>query len=272
MRKCPFTEYWASQVRRFLLSLGPARWNGTYRSYMTYGSALARANTIGPLMLPRVLEPEVMDSLEEAHDYDAMDHSRVNRVFVADFRAAWDGRNRILDLGTGTAQIPIELCRQAPEAQIVAVDLAEHMLTVARANVRRAGLDGHIRLERCDAKRLAYADDTFAAVMSNSIVHHIPEPGLVLAEMVRVVGPGAVLFVRDLLRPVDDGQVRQLVAAYAGDANAHQRQMFEDSLRAALTVAEVRALVAGLGLDPADVRQTSDRHWTWQARKPARSS
>ena len=55
-------------------------------------------------MLPRVLEPEVMDSPEEAADYDAMDHRAVNRVFASDFLAAWDGRNPILDAGTGTAQ------------------------------------------------------------------------------------------------------------------------------------------------------------------------
>ena len=41
---------------------------------------------------------------------------------------------------------------------------------------------------------------TFGAVMSNSIVHHIPEPASVLAEMVRVAAPGGLLFVRDLLR------------------------------------------------------------------------
>ena len=39
-------------------------------------------------MLPRVLEPEVMDSPEEARDYDAMDHAEVNRRFVADFLTA----------------------------------------------------------------------------------------------------------------------------------------------------------------------------------------
>ena len=33
-------------------------------------------------MLPRVLEPEVMDSPEEALDYDEMDHGEVNRQFV----------------------------------------------------------------------------------------------------------------------------------------------------------------------------------------------
>jgi hypothetical protein len=57
------------------------------------------------------------------------------------------------------------------------------------------------------------------------------------------------------------------VQTYAGDANAHQRQMFEDSLRAALTLDEVREMVAQLGLDPVTVRQTTDRHWTWTEHK-----
>ena len=88
-------------------------------------------------MLTRVLEPEVMDSPEEARDYDAMDHGAVNRAFVVDFLAAWNGENPILDVGTGTALIPIELCRQAPAARVVAVDLAEHMIRLAEENVRR---------------------------------------------------------------------------------------------------------------------------------------
>jgi ubiquinone/menaquinone biosynthesis C-methylase UbiE len=218
-------------------------------------------------MLPRILEPEVMDSPEEARDYDAMDHSTVNRVFVADFLACWSGQGSVLDVGTGTALIPIELCRSEPVAQVVAIDLAEHMLALGRVNVSRAGFDGRIQLQCCDAKHMPFADASFAAVISNSIVHHIPQPGLVLSEMVRVVRPGGVLFVRDLLRPADDAMVRQLVTAYSGDANAHQQQMFGDSLRAALTLAEIQGLVTALGFDKTSVRQTTDRHWTWQAHK-----
>jgi ubiquinone/menaquinone biosynthesis C-methylase UbiE len=218
-------------------------------------------------MLPRVLEPEVMDSAAEARDYDAMDHSAVNRVFVADFLAVWDGRGPVLDVGTGTAQIPVELCRQSPAARAVGVDLAEHMLAVARENVRRAGLGERLEVRLCDAKRLPFGDGSFGALISNSIVHHIPEPGRVLAEMMRVTAPGGRLFVRDLLRPGDEAQLRHLVAAYAGDANEHQRQMFADSLHAALALAEVRDLVAGLGYPADGVRQTTDRHWTWSATK-----
>ena len=214
--------------------------------------------------LSRVLEPEVMDTPEEARDYDAMDHAAVNRVFVADFLAVARGANPILDVGAGTAQIPIELCRQAPAARVVAIDLAEHMLRVGQDNVRRAGLAERIRLERCDAKQMPFPDAGFGAVISNSIVHHIPEPLAALREMVRVLAPGGVIFVRDLLRPGDDAAVRHLVATYAGDANAHQQKMFDDSLRAALTLEEVQALAGKLGFGPETVRQSSDRHWTWQ--------
>jgi ubiquinone/menaquinone biosynthesis C-methylase UbiE len=217
-------------------------------------------------VLPRVLEPEVMDSAEEACDFDAMDHAAVNRVYVADFLAAWDDRNPILDLGTGTAQIPIALCQQAPAARVVAVDLAEHMLRIGRENVHRAGLSDRLRVERHDAKQLPFATGSFAAVISNSLVHHIPEPKMVLAEMLRVTVAGGLIFVRDLVRPTNDTAVRNLVATYAGDANAHQQEMFEASLRAALTLAEIRALVTALGVDPSTVQLSSDRHWTWKTR------
>ncbi|HVK14718.1 MAG TPA: class I SAM-dependent methyltransferase [Gemmataceae bacterium] len=214
-------------------------------------------------MLQRVLEPEVMDTAEEARDYDAMDHAQVNRVFVTDFLAAWHGRGPVLDLGTGTAQIPIQFCRQSPAGDVVAVDAAAHMLELAGENVRRAGFESRITLQLVDAKRMGFAAGSFLAVMSNSIVHHIPDPRAVFAEIARVAAPGATIFVRDLLRPSDLASLDHLVRTYAGGANAHQQKMFAESLHAALTLAEVRELVAAVGYDPAAVTQTTDRHWTW---------
>lgn len=219
-------------------------------------------------MLPRVLEPEVMDTVEEARDYDAMDHSTVNARFVGDLLAAGEWHGPILDLGTGTAQIPIELCRRAPAAIVVATDLAESMLALARRNVDAAGLAARIELAKGDGKRLPWADGRFGAVMSNSIVHHIPEPRRVLEEALRVVRRGGLLFFRDLLRPADDATVRMLVDTYAAGANAHQRALFDASLRAALTLEEVRSLVTEIGLCSECVQATSDRHWTFAARAP----
>ncbi|HEV2970478.1 MAG TPA: class I SAM-dependent methyltransferase [Pirellulales bacterium] len=259
------------------------------------------------MALQRVLEPEVMDTAEEAIDYDAMDHAAVNRLFVTDFLFAAQaaglavaevpsagsrvrqvradapepaargasaqsldapyGFVEVLDLGTGTAQIPVELCRRAPNIRITAVDLAAEMLQMAKINVELAALRDRIQLDRIDAKELPYDDGRFDALISNSIVHHIPEPAAVLAEAVRVVRPGGLIFIRDLLRPDDDATVHRLVATYAAGAIEHQRAMFDASLRAALNLDEIRALIAALGFAPKSVRGTSDRHWTWTARK-----
>src|SRR5262249_53677147 len=90
---------------------------------------------------------------------------------------------------------------QCRPATVTAIDLADHMLQVARANVRRAGLEERIRLELLDAKGLPYTAGAFGAVISNSIVHHIPEPGRVLSEFVRLVRPDGLVVIRDLLGP-----------------------------------------------------------------------
>jgi ubiquinone/menaquinone biosynthesis C-methylase UbiE len=224
-------------------------------------------------MIERILEPEVMDTPEEAFDYDQMDHAAVNRCFVEDLLAqlrtsAGAASLTVLDLGTGTAQIPVELCRRDSAVKVVAVDAAAHMLSLAALNIDRAGLTDRIEARRVDAKRLPFADKSFAAVMSNSIVHHIPEPHSVVAEAIRVAAPGGLLFFRDLMRPADEATLAQLVQQYAGDANERQQRMFAESLHAALTVEEVQTLVAAEGLPPDAVRATSDRHWTWACRLP----
>ena len=225
-------------------------------------------------MLLRVLEPEVMDSPAEALDYDRMDHTVVNAVFVTDLLAAFpeattvvDEAIAILDIGTGTAQIPIELCRRCPAARVMAIDLAAAMLHLGRSNVEVAGFTNQIRLDRIDAKQLPYADGQFRLVMSNSIVHHIPDPSGVLCEASRVLAAGGLVFVRDLLRPADDAKVNHLVATYTAGANDHQRQLFDQSLRAALSLDEARELAASAGFSRDVVTQTSDRHWTLAARK-----
>lgn len=222
-------------------------------------------------MLPRVLEPEVMDSPEEALDYDRMDHSAVNRRFAEDFLASGFNGQDILDLGTGTAQIPIAICQLHPACRIMAIDAATNMLELARYNVAVSGCSQRIQLAHVDAKRLPYRDRMFDAVISNSIVHHLPEPAPAMADAVRVTRNGGTIFFRDLLRPASLDELQQLVQTYAGNEAAHARQMFTDSLHAALTLEEVRAIVTGLGLPAGSVQRSSDRHWTWSCQKPPAS-
>jgi ubiquinone/menaquinone biosynthesis C-methylase UbiE len=136
------------------------------------------------------------------------------------------------------------------------------MRRLAARNVEHAGLSGVIEVEMADAKRLPYPDGAFRTVVSNSILHHVPDPERAIAEMRRVLAPGGVLFVRDLVRPADDTEVAALVARYASTASPRQRALLDASLRAALDLDELRAIGARYGIGAESIRKTSDRHVT----------
>ena len=231
------------------------------------------------MTLQRKLEPEVMDTVEDASEYNDMDHSQVNQQFVDELlsflrtnesfaaRLADDEGELIdvLDVGTGTALIPTTLCEQHSAFRVMAVDMALSMLDLATYNVQASTSFDRIQLDKVDAKDLGYEAGMFDIVMSNSIVHHIHSPNLCVAEMVRVLKPDGAIFVRDLMRPDDMATLESIVQTYAGDETEYCQQLFNQSLHAALTLDEIQQLVADCGWDPKGVVATSDRHWTWAA-------
>src|SRR5262245_28964306 len=106
------------------------------------------------MSLARILETEVMDTPQEALDYDSMDHAAVNRVFVDDLLAAIVANLQssastsqcdILDLGTGTALIPIELCSRFEHCRVMACDAAVNMLEQARYNLAAHNFNDRIQ-------------------------------------------------------------------------------------------------------------------------------
>ena len=226
-------------------------------------SALAQVAGIAA-GLPRVLEPEVMDSYEEAVEYDQMDHEAVNRAFVDDLIKGGTVGDRVVDLGTGTALIPIELCKRHADVQVMAVDASVEMLDLAKRRIEIAGMLSRIQLMHGDAKSL---DDLATAmadsVISNTLLHHLPEPAQAIAAAMRIVVPGGRIFIRDLVRPANADEVDRLVALHAGNATDAAKKLFRESLHAALTLEEARDLFASFGFPRTTVNMTSDRHWTF---------
>lgn len=213
-------------------------------------------------MLNRILEPEVMDTLEDALEYDLMDFSEVNNSFAEKAVELLPDEGLILDLGTGTARIPILIIDRNPKLKIIAVDLSENMLKVGKLNVEKLNFAANIKLEKLDAKKLPYPDKSFDAVISNSLLHHVPDPLPVLMEINRVAKPNGGIFLRDLIRPHSLEIVEQLVQQYAADCDEHQKKLFRDSLIASFTIEEVKELIERWGIKGAVVVQSSDRHWS----------
>ncbi len=213
--------------------------------------------------MQRVLEPEVMDSWEEAVEYDAMDFIEVNTAFAQQAIALQPPiAARVLDGGTGTARIPVLLCQMRPQWQVCGIDLAKNMLQIGSQHVEQAGLQGQIVLELVDAKQLPYKDQHFEMVISNSLVHHLNDPLPFFQEVSRVLKPNGAILIRDLIRPSDEETLNDLVASIGIEYDSHQKQLFHDSLHAALTLDEVSQLILQADLPGVIVYQSSDRHWT----------
>jgi ubiquinone/menaquinone biosynthesis C-methylase UbiE len=217
--------------------------------------------------MDRILEPEVMDTWLEATAYDGMDFGVVNTVFAADAIALDPNAVKVLDMGTGTARIPILMCQKQPQYLITGVDLAQSMLIIGRRNVEEAGLNQRIRLECVDSKRTPYPDLEFDMLISNSLVHHLPDPLSFFAEVKRLVKLGGAILIRDLIRPENDVTVNNLVENIGENYDRHQQQLFHDSLKAALTLAEVQDAIDRVELPNVKLTQSSDLHWTIDRQK-----
>jgi SAM-dependent methyltransferase len=172
----------------------------------------------------------------------------------------------VLDVGTGTAQIPIEICSRRGEIRCTAVDRAARALQTARRNVEQAGLSRVIGIAQAEADSLPFADASFDAVISSGLLHHVSNQPAVLSEMARVLRPGGLLLIRDTLKGSDAGQIARILSRNSGGTCCTQRAVQND-FHAMLNIDEVREMALAAGLPSASVRQAGRRHWTLAFRR-----
>lgn len=218
------------------------------------------------------LVTEVYSAVADSFACRAMNHSAANMSVADEFLAALDsavsagapGRSNlcILDVGTGTARIPVEVCTRRSGIRFIAVDRAARALKKAQSNIRQAGLTHAIRPVLADAGALPCTDAVFDAVISNGLMHHLHSPVSALCEMVRVLRPGGVLLVRDTAPQPDVARIRGVLARSAGDARTDRSPVRSGLLPGALSLSRVRNLLCAAGLPPGWARQTGSRHWT----------
>ncbi|MCY3720274.1 MAG: class I SAM-dependent methyltransferase [Anaerolineaceae bacterium] len=100
----------------------------------------------------------------------------------------------VLDVATGTARLPLALLEHPDfQGRIVAADLSRGMLGVAARKL--CGQEQRCLLLRCPALSLPFEDESFDVVTCLEALEFMSRPGGVLAEMLRVLRPGGLLFI-----------------------------------------------------------------------------
>ena len=106
-------------------------------------------------------------------------------------RYGLSGAIRILDLGCGTGEITRRLVQRYPQAQVLGIDILESNLAIARRDSVEFG--ERVTYEVGDAFALRQANAHFDLVVCRHMSQAVPNFGLVLDEIGRVLKPGGWL-------------------------------------------------------------------------------
>lgn len=142
-----------------------------------------------------------------AHSYDFLNH-----FFSLGIDILWrkkairilkkENPKLVLDVATGTADFAMEAVRMNLGAdKIVGVDISEGMLDVGRKKIKEKGWDSKIELKKGDSENLPFDTSTFDGYTVAFGVRNFENLEKGMAEMLRVLKPGALGIVLEFSKP-----------------------------------------------------------------------
>lgn len=160
-------------------------------------------------------------------DRDNRNHAKKQRIILDRVQA--DAGDRVLEVGCGDG---LHAPGYAQRYEYAGIDLSQSLVEQTRERVDAVADRWTVR--QADALDLEWRDDEFGAVVGTAILHHLPDYQRALAEWVRVTesGGSVTLMEPNALFPKD------LLTAYAVEAERHKRQMFPWRLKDTLAAVD----------------------------------
>ena len=223
-------------------------------------------------VMKRILEPELMDDDEQAQAYAEADFEDAHDRFVEHFERVFGNEDigrTVLDLGCGPGSISIRFARSHPASVVHGVDGSMAMLRYGQELLSRSPDVGErVRLMHGMLPGASLPHDKYDSVISNSLLHHLPDPLVLWNAVCDYAVHGAPVFVMDLFRPATVDRAKELVAMHAAGEPEVLRRDFFNSLLAAFELDEIDKQLKDSGLDMFSVEQISDRHMIVTGRAP----
>ena len=172
----------------------------TVLSYSTWQLALCWF--LGVILLVIGLLWDSMSSVAYPANIKALEEN-----FLSQLRTLWDGKGKVLDIGTGSGRLAVPIAREFPEANVTGVDIWQTVWSSWGLNKERAEKNAIVAKvdDRClfqygSALELPFEDGEFALVVSGFTFHEIrvPDRTVLIKEALRVLAPGGILLICDL--------------------------------------------------------------------------
>jgi ArsR family transcriptional regulator len=131
-----------------------------------------------------------------------------------------------VDVGTGTGFVASGLASKT--GTVVGVDHSTRMLRVARDNLHALNVQNVVLVE-ADLTKLPFPDRSVDGAVANMVLHHAPDPVVMLAEMRRVVRPGGVVAVTDEVAHRYEWMRTEQADIWLGFTKKNVREFFESA-------------------------------------------
>ncbi len=214
--------------------------------------------------MERILEPELMNDEEQARAYAEADFEASHTAIVNQFDRCFPGDTvdgPILDLGCGPGDIAFRFARKFPNSRVTGVDGAGAMLSFANQRKEREPDPGErIRFIEGFIPGVSIPKENYAAIVSNSLLHHLHDPGVLWQTVQQYAGSGTRIFIADLKRPESEAKARAIVEEHSANEPEVLKEDFYNSLCAAFEPDEIEQQLTNADLSGLTVEVIDDHH------------
>lgn len=107
---------------------------------------------------------------------------------------------KVLEVGCGVGAQSEILLRRFPDLHLTGIDLSEKQLEAASASLSKLEFaKGRYVLHEMSATDIKFDSDSFDGAFICFVLEHVPDPRRVLSEVRRVLSPGGVIYITEVL-------------------------------------------------------------------------
>jgi ubiquinone/menaquinone biosynthesis C-methylase UbiE len=155
------------------------------------------------MMKREPLEHTVFRDMESVRRYDreVKTWSRYLARSVVSVIRKWGSLEaKVLDVGSGTGRLAVEVARSLPGVEVVGLDLSRVALELAKENARKSSVLLRVTFQHGDAEEMPFENNAFDVVVSSNTLHLIKNPIGMFDEIQRVLNPEGKFLISDFRR------------------------------------------------------------------------